>query len=358
MRIAIVAHLKYPIVEPFAGGLEAHTADLVSGLERDGHDVVLFAAAGTRARHLRTMCAPTGDLAADVADCSEATAYAAVVEALRSEAFDIVHFNALHFLPIDAAENIPAPMVAVLHCPPFARFQRAINAASRNVTLVSVSSTLSLQWPDLPREPIVVDNGVDLARFRFNATRADPEFALWCGRILPEKGLHLAIDAAREAGVLLNICGPVVDRHYWLKEVEPRLGPEAVYLGHLTHEALAAMLARASVLVCTPCWEEPFGLVVVEALACGTPVAGFARGALIDILDAGCGVLAAPDDVDGLAMAIRSALLLDRHACRARAELFGNDLMIARYVALYRTLIVAGEEARRRDSLLDDADVG
>ena len=116
------------------------------------------------------------------------------------------------------------------------------------------------------------------------------------------------------------------------------------------------MLARASVLVCTPCWEEPFGLVVVEALACGTPVAGFARGALTDILDGKCSVLAAPNDVAGLAQAIVSALSLDRLACRARAEFFGNDLMIARYVALYRTLIFADEEAHRRDSLLDDAD--
>ncbi len=231
-----------------------------------------------------------------------------------------------------------------------------MNAASRNVTLVSVSSALSLQWPDLPREPIVIDNGVDLARFRFNATRADPGFGLWCGRILPEKGLHLAIDAARGAGIMLKICGPVVDQRYWLNEIEPRLGAQAVYLGHLTHEAVAAMLARASVLVCTPCWEEPFGLVVVEALACGTPVAGFARGALADILDAKCSVLAAPNDVAGLAQAIVLALSLDRHACRARAELFGNDLMIARYVALYRTLIFADEEAHHRDSLLDDAD--
>ena len=136
------------------------------------------------------------------------------------------------------------------------------------------------------------------------------------------------------------------------------MGVQAVYLGHLTHEAIAAMLALASVFVCTPCWEEPFGLVVIEALACGTPVAGFARGALTDILDAECSVLAAPNDVVGLALAIRSALSLDRRAGRARAECFGNDLMIARYVALYRTLIFANEEARRHDNLLDDADAG
>lgn len=358
MKIAVVAHLKYPIAEPFAGGLEAHTFALVAGLERAGHDVALFAAAGSAATDLRSVCAPTGALAPEVADRHEALAYRAVLDALCTEAFDIVHFNALHFLPIDDAARLPAPMVAVLHCPPFPPLARAMNAAPRNVTLVSVSPSLSAQWPDLPREPIVVDNGVDLERFRFAAHRAAPDFALWCGRIVPEKGLHLAIDAARAAGVALRICGPIVDRDYWTTEIAGRLGSDAVYLGHVSHDMVAALLGRASVLVCTPCWEEPFGLVVVEALACGTPVAGFARGALVDILDATCGALAAPGDVAALALAIVTALSLDRHACRARAELFGTDLMIDRYVALYRTLVVAAEEASRCDTLLDELDAG
>ena len=358
MKIAVIAHLKYPIAEPFAGGLESHTAALVAGLERAGHDVALFAAAGSVARDLRAVCAPTGDLPADVADPIEAAAYDAIVDTLRSETFDVVHFNALHAVPIDAAAGIPAPIVAVLHCPPFHPFARAMNAAPRDVTLVSVSSTLSSQWPDLPREPIVIDNGVDLERFRFDAGRSPPAFVLWCGRIIPEKGLHLAIDAAREAGVALRACGPIVDTSYWSEMVAPRLGADAIHLGHLTHDGVAAALARASALVCTPRWEEPFGLVVVEALACGTPVAGFARGALIDILDEECGALAAPDDVTGLAGAIRTALTLDRRACRARAERFGTDLMIARYEALYRTQIVAAEQAGRRDRLLDDVDAG
>ena len=358
MKIAIVAHLKYPIVEPFAGGLEAQTSTLMTGLERAGHGVVLFAAAGSAARDLRVVCAPTGALAPEIADRLEAEAYGAILDRLQSEAFDVVHFNALHFRPIDEAARVPAPMVAVLHCPPFAPLARAMNAAPRNVTLVSVSAALSTQWPDLSREPIVIDNGVDLERFRFDAGSGAPGSALWCGRIVPEKGLHLAIDAARAAGVALKVCGPIVDRDYWTAEVAPRLGSEAVYLGHLGHNEVAALLAKAAVLVCTPCWEEPFGLVVVEALACGTPVAGFARGALVDILDANCGVLAAPADVAGLALAIRAALLLDRHGCRARAEVFGTDLMIARYVALYRTLIVAADEAKRRDRLLDDVDAG
>lgn len=356
MRIAVVAHLKYPIVEPFAGGLEAHTSALMSGLEREGHEAVLFAAAGSVAKDLRAICAPTGASAPETANICEGDAYRRIMAVLRSERFDVVHFNALHFLPIEAAASISAPMVAVLHCPPFEPLEQAMNAAPRNVTLVSVSKRLISQWPKLPREPLVIDNGVDLDIFKDGSAPRSPVFAAWCGRIVPEKGLHLAIEAVREAGMTLRICGPIADVSYWKSEVAPRLGPDVVYLGHLSHEGVATLLAQACVFVCTPCWDEPFGLVVVEALACGTPVAGFARGALVDILDDSSGVLGAAGNVAELAKAIRAARVLNPRACRRRAEIFGANLMVARYLALYRTLTVAAKQTTCSDRLPDSAD--
>ena len=153
----------------------------------------------------------------------------------------------------------------------------------------------------------------------------------------------------------------MIDLAYWDDEIAPRLGDRAAYLGHLEQDEISAMLGRASVLVCTPRWEEPFGLVVAEALACGTPVAGFARGALPDILDVSCGALAPADDVAALAGAITTCLTLDRTACRARAVLFDADTMIARYEALYRRVIGDhdGDRASRVDTgreLVEDAD--
>ncbi|WP_251982289.1 glycosyltransferase, partial [Methylobacterium sp. B1] len=135
-----------------------------------------------------------------------------------------------------------------------------------------------------------------------------------------EKGLHLAIDAARAAGLPLTFAGPKLNPGYWAAEIAPRMGPDLTHLGHLAHRDLAHHLGRARVAIVSPRWEEPFGLVVAEALACGTPVAAFRRGAMPDILDASCGRLARPDDPQDLAVAIREAAGLSRRACRDRAE--------------------------------------
>jgi glycosyltransferase involved in cell wall biosynthesis len=148
--------------------------------------------------------------------------------------------------------------------------------------------------------------------------------------------LHLAIDAARAAGLPLRFAGPRPDDEYWATAIVPRLGADLTDLGHLAHAALSSQLAKASVAIVSPCWDEPFGLVVAEALACGTPVAAFARGAIPSLLDPRCGRLARPGDSDDLAAAIRGALSIDRRACRAHAEQrFDSERMVDRYEALY-----------------------
>jgi glycosyltransferase involved in cell wall biosynthesis len=129
--------------------------------------------------------------------------------------------------------------------------------------------------------------------------------------------------------------------------IAPLLGGDLTDLGHLSHAALARQLAGARAALVTPRWEEPFGLVVAEALACGTPVAAFHRGALPDILDAECGRLARADDPSDLARAIGEAVTLDRRACRARAEaLFDADAMTDRYEALYREVLARTVRSR------------
>ena len=358
MKIAVVAHLKYPIAEPFFGGLEMHTHLLCSKLTARGHEVTLFAAEGSRSAALETVAAPTSLLEVDpfTSSCIHALeheAYSAIMSRLQSGSFDVVHFNALHYLPLQQAASQAAPMVAVLHTPPFESLGSAVEATTGLVTYVAVSKALVEQWPPHVGA-VVIENGIDLDRFRFGPNADTDTFALWFGRIVPEKGLHLAIDAARASGLPLRIAGPINEIGYWDAEIAPRLGAGVTYLGHLEQDEIAAILGRASVMVCTPCWEEPFGLVVAESLACGTPVAGFARGALPDILDASCGRLAPADDVDALVKAIKTCLTLDRRPCRARAEaLFDADVMITRYEALYRSVIA--ERVRASAELVDDA---
>ncbi len=349
MRIAILSHLKFSICQPFAGGLERHTHALAQALRRRGHDVVLFASEGTDATLDPVLvCPPTGeaggiDPVADARiDAAEDEAYATMLDAVESGGFDVVHNNCLHPLPLRRAGDLGVPMVTVLHTPPFAPFVQGVRAAAGRQPFVAVSETLARDWAAILPAVGIIGNGVDLDGFPYRAEAAAEPYAMWSGRIVPEKGLHLAIDAARLAGIELRFAGPRSRSSYWCGEIEPRLGPGIRDLGHLGQAELVACLGGARVAVTSPRWEEPFGLVVVEALACGTPVAAFRRGALPDILNRATGRLAEPDSVPDLARAMREASGLGRAACRARAEIvYDAEVMIDRYESLYQTVQAA-----------------
>ncbi len=163
---------------------------------------------------------------------------------------------------------------------------------------------------------------------------------------MPEKAPHHAMEAARRAGLPLVLAGPAQDLSYFRDEIEPRLSDEITYAGHLTQHQLAQLLRRASVSVVTPMWDEPYGLVAAESIACGTPVAGYARGGLPEVVGQEGGFLVAPGDVDALAAALSRARRLDRRAVRRHAELTcGADAMIDAYERLYRTSARAVEAA-------------
>ena len=186
----------------------------------------------------------------------------------------------------------------------------------------------------------MIPNGIDLDRFAFRPfADADP-YLVWYGRIVPEKGLHLAMDAARQVGLPLRIAGPAHDEAYFRDEIGPRLGSYARYEGHLAHADLANLIGGARAFLCSPMWDEPYGLVVAEALACGVPVAAFARGAIPEIIDSRSGVLATPGDSGSLALATLAAMQLDRRACRARAfAICDAEKMIDGYEAIYAHMI-------------------
>ena len=168
---------------------------------------------------------------------------------------------------------------------------------------------------------------------------AESGTAVWFGRIVPEKGTHLAIQAAHRARLRLHLAGPVCDQRYFDEEVQPLLASGDTYHGHLRHRELIDLIGMGSVFLCTPRWEEPYGLVVAEALACGTPVAAFRRGALPEILDINTGRFARADDVDSLAEAALEATTLKRMDCRQRAEQVASmERMVDEYVDLYTEL--------------------
>jgi glycosyltransferase involved in cell wall biosynthesis len=345
LRIGIIAHLKYPIGEPFSGGLEMHTHFLARALRTRGHDVTVFASTKSCGSiGVEPICAQTAIDVFGHVESEEAAffrehhAYLTLMNQLRSAPFDIIHNNSLHYLPIVMSDALPMPMVTTLHTPPFKWLASGVRiAGGQNLRLIAVSEAIRQEWADVALADDVILNGVDLSRFRFHQQPDTKPYLTWYGRIVPEKGLHFAIDAARMLGMTLRFAGPLSDQAYFESEIRPRLGDDTLYAGHLNHQELSGLIGGARAFLCTPCWEEPYGLVVAEALACGVPVAAFARGAIPTILTAASGALAKPDDARSLADAAKVALTLNRLDCRRRAETFCDaEVMVDGYEAIYR----------------------
>lgn len=359
LRIGIIAHLKYPIAEPFAGGLEMHTHLLARSLRERGHDVTVFAssrsdaALGLEAICDATALAEVGSAEAhDVAFFKEHHAYLSLMKDLRQRDFDVIHNNSLHYLPVSMSDTLPMPMVTTLHTPPFCWLESGVRLCSDpRHSFAAVSRAVAGLWHHVAYADQVILNGIDLKEFAFHREPDAQPYLVWYGRIVPEKGLHFAIEAARLIGMPLRIAGPVLNHDYFSAKIQPHLGTDVIHVGHLEHSNLARLIGGARAFLCTPMWDEPYGLVVAEALACGVPVAAFARGAIPEILDESCGVLAIPDDVASLASAGLAALSLNREDCRRRAEgTCDARRMIDGYEALYHRQI-AMSAARREASL-------
>lgn len=351
LRICLIASSRYPVAEPFPGGLEAHTHLLATELIRRGHEVTLFAGPGSdptlNTRLLSTTPftasgAARNDVAAwPEAWMSEHHAYLELMLELARDGarrFDIVHNNSLHHLPIAMAETLSMPVITTLHTPPVPWLESAMTFAPGDAVFAAVSHATAAAWSASVTSTVVY-NGINTERWA-QGPGGGP--AIWTGRIVPEKGTHLAIRAAAAAGIPIELAGPISDTGYFEREVEPLLGDHARYLGHLSHARLIEVVGRASVAVVTPCWDEPYGLVAAEAMSCGTPVASFDRGALGELISTDAGRLAEAGDADDLARAILEARELDRDAVRAHAvRTCSVATMTDAYEALYAGMLEA-----------------
>jgi glycosyltransferase involved in cell wall biosynthesis len=328
--------------------LEAHTHGLAEQLSRRGHRVSLFAAPGSDPSLVATQipvasftasCAARADVGSPPeAWMEEHHAYLDLMLGIargRYGPFDVVHNNSLHHLPVAMSDLIDVPVVTTLHTPPVPWLESAVRFAAPASHFVAVSGCMARAWSHAV-DSVVIHNGIDTSSWRAGPGGGG---AVWSGRIVPEKAPHQALDAAARSGMSIVLAGPVHDRAYFDREIAPRLHGGARYLGHLDRRELQRVIAAASVAVVTPHWDEPFGLVAAEAMACGTPVAAYDRGALSEIVDDETGMLVPAGDIEGLAAAMVDATLRDREVVRRRVcDRFSLTRMVGEYERVYQRM--------------------
>lgn len=348
MKIAVVGHLKFPIAKPFCGGLEMFTHALVQRLVRRGHDVTLFASADSD-RELpveaiidRSTIAASRDAFGREdhgwIEAAEDEAYEGLMSRLTMSDFDVVHNNSISPVPLAFAEVLPMPMMTTLHVPVLPRLRDVLEQRGgyRCGRFINISRSNARKWRGLLPQQDIVHNGVDCEFWKSCDDGPRQRRAVWFGRILADKGTHYAIDAAHRAGLPIDIIGPIADEEYFESSVRPMLRDDDVFHGHQSHEEICRLVGSAAVSLVTPCWDEPFGLVVAESLACGTPVAAFDRGAIRELVPRHCGRVVAPGHTAALSCAIRRCLELSNDDCRRHAR---NRFSLTRMLDEYESVL-------------------
>ena len=356
MRVTLVAPLVAPLRPAQVGGAQVVLSSLAGALAAAGDEVELAAAPGSaippgvaRRRvdggpYPEALVKPTPPpgATADHWPAAQASAYLHLAAALRGATPrpDVVHSHALDWPAFYALAAGGMPTLHTLHLGPLdpaaAAAAHAAAACRPRPRFVAVSQSCKAQWRGIVPVDAVIPNGADPNAFPFGAD-PQPDLAIVAGRISPEKGTHLAIQAARSAGLSVVIAGAVYDPAYFDEQVRPLLGAGVRHLGHVAHPRLATLYGRAAVAVVASLWEEPFGMVALEANLAGTPVAGFARGALPEVVTAATGTLTGDTTVQALAEAIRDAATRDRaQVRRSAAARFPLTRMVQRYRTVYR----------------------
>lgn len=351
LRIAVVAPPWFAVPPPAYGGIEAMVAAEVDGLVRRGHEVCLVGAGkqGTVAQRFETVYddPPSSRLGEAMPEVLHAAEAARVVADFRP---DVVHDHSLAG-PLAAARH-RVPTVLTAHGAVDGENGRYLAALGQQVHLVAISEA---QRRIAPRLNWVgrVHNAVDVDSFPMGS--GDGGYLLFLGRFNPDKGAHLAIDAARASGRALVLAGKLnepAERDFFEEVVRPQLGGDVIYAGEADAALKRELYRHATALLFPICWDEPFGLVMVEAMACGTPVVAMRRGSVPEVVVDGITGFVLDDPAE-MPAAIEAVDRIDRSACRAHVERhFDVEAMVAGYEGVFRRLAVRPSTVPARPSPL------
>lgn len=353
MRIAQIAPLWENIPPPKYGGTERVVYSLTEGLVKHGHDVTLFACGTSQTSAKLVSVYPRPLFRDGVAWTNVMYPLLNITEAFdHADEFDIIHMHlnkSSDYLSLPLTRPIKKKVVFTLHFPyptghsaKEKRLDRhAVLQKYKELQYISISNAArkggeNLNWIG------TVYNGIEISQYTFNPTPKD--YYLWLGKFNPDKGTKFAIEAAKKAGVKLIVAGKIddlegVDYKYFHEEVKPLIDDkQIIYTGEATTEDKDKLYGNAIGFLNPIQWNEPFGLVMAESMATGTPVIGFRNGAAPEIVvDGETGFIV--DSVDQMVEKIKELDKIDRKRCRERVEqMFTGEKMVEGYLRLYEKL--------------------
>lgn len=344
LRVGIIAPPWLPIPPPSYGGTEAVIDDLARGLAAAGHHVELYSTGDSTCPVPTQWTYPTarsdrmGDATIELRHLLDAD------EALRD--VDVIHDHTIvgPVLAAVRATDRPVPVLTTCHGPFDEELSPIYRRIASQVPLVAISHHQAVTAGDIPIAK-VIHHGVDPDRFPVGP--GDGGYLVFLGRMAPGKGVDVAAEVARAAGIPLRIAAKMrepAEREYFETEVRPLLGDGVEYLGEVGCADKLDLLGHATALLNPIRWEEPFGMVMIEALACGTPVIATPNGSVPEIIDDGVtGRIAGTRDE--LVGALADLDALDRGACRDAVQTrFSARRMVEDHVELYRRLLAPAIE--------------
>lgn len=337
LRIAQIAPVAASVPPPGYGGIERVVSLLTETLVARGHDVTLFASGDSRTS---ATLASVFDAALGLRITMSDEAYHEVAAFLRAEEFDLVHDHSW-FGSYFGAFQRSVPVVTTVHQPWYPDGGRSYRLVDDRVQWVAVSDSQRRANADLPWAA-TIHHGIDLEQHPFRADKDD--YLVFVGRTIPEKAPELAVEVAKRAGRHLKMVIKRQEPHevaHWERHVVPVLGGDEEILENAGHDEKMRCVAGAAGLLFPIVWDEPFGLVMVEAMACGTPVIALAEGAAPEVVKHGVtGFLVR--SVDEMVAAVPQLGRLSPSACRERVDrLFSVGTMTSRYEDLFRRLTSA-----------------
>jgi len=334
MRVGIISPVAWRTPPRHYGPWERVVSLLTEGLVKKGIDVTLFATGDSiTSAKLRYICKTPyeeeRELDAKVCECLHISA---VME--QAEDFDIIH-NHYDFLPLTYSKLISTPIVTTIHGFSSEKIIPVFEKYNKNNHYVSISN--SDRCPNL-NYIATVYHGIDLENFEFNPIAGD--YLLYFGRIHHDKGTAEAIETARKAQRKLIIAGIIQDELYYQREVKPYVDEEnVVYIGSVGPSERSKLLGGAYCLIHPINFEEPFGLSIVEAMACGTPVIAFAKGSMSEIIQEGLNGYIV-NGVDQMVEKINDIEQVPRSLCRKTVEdRFSQERMVRDYIEVYRKIL-------------------